>query len=600
MQKFFPNVQFINFLRIELLMLFLLAGCIQADPSPTAPSDIIEAPTAVETAVPTQPPSTHQPAPPETFTAQVISYNLGDATVLQQQFPEDSRFRNMPVRLEGVIGVPQSDTTHPVVLILHGSHAVCPNDSWPCTVDEEQPNYEGFTYLVKALAEAGYIALSINVNAEHTFGFGESPPTIRTQQLIDLHLAELAAANAGESDKFGVALNGRADLSHMVWVGHSRAGDFVNWIVREQNLAETASPAGYGPVDGILLVAPANIFVDALPIVDVPFSVILPACDADVSDLNGQGFYESARLDPERENWGTTVYLEGAEHNRFNTVLPSNYPLEQRPDCTEDALITAVQQQQFLSQYTQDFLQTIYGDPAQAGMARERLGMAAADHVPTSYHNLAVRFNFLPSPDDQFMIMQPQSAAELSQNLLGGPMTLNGLTAQFCPGGYYVPANEPGSKSCKRVNFNQPGFPQQVIVSWETSGAEWRMAVPDTEANLTEYASIQLRSAIDPLSELNPAGEPQTFFIELVDESGNRAQVAVPQIPFPLGEKQPNLYFDGGYFTGHVHMQSYRIPLAEFHGIDLDNVTEIALLFDQTESGALFLADLTLIRDSKE
>jgi len=115
----------------------------------------------------------------------------------------------MPVRLEGVIGVPESDTIHPVVLILHGSHDICGGeDIWPCPEDVEQKNYEGFTYLVEDLAEAGYVALAINVNAEHTFGYGETPAPMRTQQLIDLHLAELAAATAGESEKFGVDVNG--------------------------------------------------------------------------------------------------------------------------------------------------------------------------------------------------------------------------------------------------------------------------------------------------------------------------------------------------------------------------------------------------------
>ena len=31
-----------------------------------------------------------------------VEYNLGDATIVQERFPEDSRFRNMPVRLNGL------------------------------------------------------------------------------------------------------------------------------------------------------------------------------------------------------------------------------------------------------------------------------------------------------------------------------------------------------------------------------------------------------------------------------------------------------------------------------------------------------------------
>lgn len=588
---------------LALMMLLPVTGCAQSDQSPADPANTAE-PSLVEDAPDSaRPPSStaSEPAPPKAFPAQVATYNLGDATLVQEQFPEDSNFRNMPVRLEGVIGVPESDETHPVVLILHGSHDICGGeDIWPCPEEIEQKNYEGFSYLIEDLAQAGYVALAINVNAEHSFGFGESPPSIRTQQLIDLHLAELAAANAGESDKFGVDVSGRADLSRMVWLGHSRGGDFVNWLVRAQDLAETASPVGYGPVDAILLVAPANLFVDALPVVDLPLSVILPACDTDVADLAGQGFYESARFDAERENLGITVYLEGAEHNRFNTILsPNNIP-DGRPDCTEDSLLTAAAQQEYLSQYTLDFLQTIYVEPAQVGIAAGRLGLSAGRPAPNTFNGASVRFIFLPAADNQLAIMQPQSDAELSQNLLGGEVMMSGISAVFCPEGYYVPANEPGTEPCKRVNFNQPGFPQQMVLSWETPGAEWRTAVPAAYADLSAYTALQLRAVLDPLSDLNPQGEPQSFTVALVDAEGNQAQVVVSPLPFPIGERRPNDFFDGGSFTGHVHMHQTRIPLAEFADVDLSRITELALILDQSDTGSLFLADLELLSQGVE
>ncbi|MFN2188930.1 MAG: hypothetical protein ACK2T3_09200 [Candidatus Promineifilaceae bacterium] len=597
MQRIALEIKSTGFLFVTLLMLFLITGCRQSDPSPTAPSDESDEPSAEKTAVSIQPLSpTPMPATPETFPAQVVHYNLGEAMLVQDQFPEDSKFRNMPVRLEGVIGVPESDTAHPVVLILHGSHDVCGGeDIWPCPEEVEQKNYQGFAYLIEDLAEAGYVALAINVNAEHTFAYGESPPSIRTQQLIDLHLEELIAANAGESDKFGVNVTGRADLSRMVWLGHSRGGDFANWLVREQDLAQTANPLGYGPVDGIIFVAPANMFVDALPMVDVPFSVILPACDTDIAGLNGQGFYESARFDSERENWGTSVYLEGAEHNRFNTILPPNSILDQRPDCTEESMITAVQQQEFLSHYTLDFLQTLYGQPAQASMARERLGMFANNPVPSTFHDAAIRFSFLPAADEKLVLMKPQSDAELSQNLLGGAVMMSGETAVFCPEGYYVPANAPGSEPCKRVNFNQPGFPQQLVLSWESTDAEWRTTLPEANADLSAYSALQFRAVLDPLSDLNPQGEPQSFTVALVDADGNQAQVVVPPLAYPIGERQQNDFFEGGFFSGHVHMRQVRIPLAEFATVDLTHITEIALVFDQSDTGSLFLADLELV-----
>ena len=119
-------------------------------------------------------------------------------------FSEDSRFRNMPVRLNGIVAVPNGDgAPHPVVVILHGNHVGCPVpegdtvDRWPCDPEVERANYRGFAYLVSQLAAQGYVALSININAENTFGFGEPVPIERLGQLVDLHLNALSVASSG-------------------------------------------------------------------------------------------------------------------------------------------------------------------------------------------------------------------------------------------------------------------------------------------------------------------------------------------------------------------------------------------------------------------
>ena len=43
-------------------------------------------------------------------------------------------------------------------------------------------------------------------------------------------------------------------------------------------------------------------------------------------------------------------------------------------------------------------------------------------------------------------------------------------------------------------------------------------------------------------------------------------------------------------------MTTIRVSLADFAGVNLADVTEIALLFDRTASGNLFLGDLELVR----
>jgi dienelactone hydrolase len=533
---------------------------------------------------------------PVSFAAQVNEYNLGDTTILQDHFPEDSRFRHMPARLDGVVGAPDGPGPYPVVLIMHGSHPACLNDEvWPCTKEEEQPNYAGFAYLVEALAEAGYVALSINVNAEHTFAFGEAPPAVRTKQLIDAHLAELAAAAAGESSKFGLDLSGRVDLSRMVWVGHSRGGDFVNRLVRENNLHQTASDIGYGPVEGLLFLAPPIMSTDVLPAVDVPSALILPTCDWDVGQLAGQLLYESARFDPDRQEPFTSVYLQHGNHNSFNTVLAPDPIIEDRPDCVEGSVLQPEEQQEFLAQYVVDFVRAIYATPDVAGPARQRLGLASTTPLPTELFDRPVQITTLQPAGNYVTVMKPLGEEALSLNLLGGQVTLDGMTAVFCPEGYYIPADAPGTEPCQRVNFNQPGYPQLIALSWDSGDAAWRTTLPDSGGDLSGYEVIQVRAALDPLSGLNAEGEPLSFSIELVDGNGGQAEVSGLDLEYPPGVRQPNDFFEGDRFTGHVTMHTVRIPLQAFGDIDTSNIAEIALIFNQTPSGALFVADLEAI-----
>ncbi len=257
-----------------------------------------------------------------------MEYNLGETTITQSMFPEDSRFRNMPVRLNGLIAVPDGDgAPYPVVVILHGNHPGCPVpegdtvDRWPCDPEVERPNYRGFDYLVSQLAAQGYVALSINVNAENTFGFGEPVPIERLGQLVDMHLKALAAASSGEENKFGVELQGRADLSRMAFIGHSQGGEGAYWLTEKSALdtPDSFKNHGYGPVYGILMLAPSANWGGARG-ARLPLALILPACDNDVINQEGQLFYEISRLDPEKNSWASSVWLETRQPQLLSTA----------------------------------------------------------------------------------------------------------------------------------------------------------------------------------------------------------------------------------------------------------------------------------------
>ena len=96
---------------------------------------------------------------------------------------------------------------------------------------------------------------------------------------------------------------GKLDLSRIGMIGHGHGSLLAMQSARIRNeRARSRNDDGEGnaPLIGVLLVAPLySLEGDA----DVPLSVILPSCDGVAPDLNGQGYYEDARLDKGRTVW---------------------------------------------------------------------------------------------------------------------------------------------------------------------------------------------------------------------------------------------------------------------------------------------------------
>ncbi len=578
---------------LSLVVLLLAAAC--------------AAPPAIVTPPATTPPvsGSVEPSPPAALPI-AVEYNLGETTILQARFPEESRFRQMPVRLNGLIAAPTAGQgPFPVVMIIHGTHPGCPLDEmgvdrWPCDPEVEQRNYSGFAYLAEALAAQGYVALVPNFNAEHTFGFGEPDAGERLEQLFDLTMQALAEATAGRANDFGVELAGQADLSRLALLGHSRGGEAAVGLANSPALM--AASRGYGPVAGVLLIAGASTFLDPWTSVSAPLATIQSACDGDVTSQDGQFFFEGPRLAADQTAWATSVWLERANHNGFNTLLPRDMVTpsdSDRPDC--NPLLAGETQRAWLVSYSGDFLTTLFAkDAAAVAAAKARLGLDVTAPAPAELYGLPARVAALAPAADRQTLLLPADAAELTGNRLGGAVTAENAASHFCPKGFYSAQTLPGSEPCQRNIVTVPGQPAHAVVSWETPGAALRFALPEGAGDLSGYTTLGLRAAVNPAAPLNAAGQPQALSVQLTDRAGQRAVVTTrpdePALAFPPGVMREVTATESGFFTGRVPLTAIRFPLDSFAGVDLSDIAEIALLFDQTPSGALFLADLEWMR----
>jgi len=576
-----------------LIAMILLAACAGAEPiaiksptgEPAPPTAYALAATAPTIAAPTL--TVGATTKIQTADIGVQSFDLGDATLVQADYVNES-VRQMPVHLNGMIAVPPKGENLPLAVVIHGSHGSgCASEdgmteNWPCP-EQEKRHFEGFAYLLEALAGQGYAAVAINANAAYVNAFGEANTPMRLPKIFDLYMEQLAEAARGENDGFGKDLTGRIDFSKLVLVGHSQGGAGVDAIMTaragQTDPEEIAS--GRGLVAAAVLVAPAGASDPAAGLT-APTAVILPACDRDLRGLDGQTYYERERLKADQENLIISVLLQWANHNRFNSTLPDEELANPSVACTSDALLKSTQQREFLAEYASQFYDIVLGK----GGNSAALGLDAVQPAPNELFGREVLTSLsLPSDQRLRLPLTPQGASGSAQ-AVNCPRTMSDAGDN--------------KEQCRYLNISQPGAPEWLIISWNGSGGQYDAALPDGQHDLTSYQSVHLRAVVDPLSELNQPGEPQALSLRLTDGSGAVSTIPLvnePALAYPYGtivtyDDRPDFMI----WDNNVLLSSIRVPLYRFEGVNLADIQSLALVFNQTESGTIFITDLEFLR----
>jgi hypothetical protein len=237
-----------------------------------------------------------------------------------------------PVEMQAVVVAPKGATgKRPLALFLHGRHSICygsdtAEEAWPCPAGTKPiPSYRGYLRAQKLLASQGYVTVSISANGINGQDFASEDGGAQARSsLIRLHLAQWADwAGDGRGAAPGIVQTAPpADLSQVLLMGHSRGGDGVNRAAIDSLSPPPSAADGYhGPVRwkirGTLLLAPTLFGHD--PAADVPSVVVLPGCDGDVYDLQGQFSVDGTRLVGTGTALHSAAFVVGANHNYFNS-----------------------------------------------------------------------------------------------------------------------------------------------------------------------------------------------------------------------------------------------------------------------------------------
>ncbi|GIF16669.1 hypothetical protein FHX34_10824 [Actinoplanes teichomyceticus] len=495
-----------------------------------------------------------------------------------------------PVEMQAVVVAPaDTPVARPLALFLHGRHFTCfagadpqrISGDWPCPpTTDPVPSHRGYLQAQQLLASQGYITVSISANGINAQDLLADGGAQARSSLVRLHLAHWAQWAGAQRSAAPEAVRAAppADMSKVLLVGHSRGGEGVNRAAMDSLTVPPAAQDGYRgevgwTIRGMVLVGPTNRGHNPVP--DVPSVTILPGCDGDVADLQGQMYVDGTRGVSRGAALHAALYVVGANHNFFNTewtpgqaTAPAfdDFVSPDRGVCTPGlgaGRLTATQQQNVGATYL---------------AAAARLFIAGDDGVRPLLDGSAVR---APSADPARVLshavgaareplLLPASSTRVTGARLCAHVTMD-LTAACQNRGRYV------SLSPHFASFAPGTDPDRysVMMNWSTAGQAVTVQ-PATATSIKGSTSLAMRLIV-PENSIGTSMD-----VAVTDTAGHRARlgtVSVDGLP-------------SSAFMTALWGQEVRVPLTAAHaaGLDLDHIATLELI-PRTPTGQAFLID---------
>ncbi|HXK12837.1 MAG TPA: hypothetical protein VMT70_24600 [Vicinamibacteria bacterium] len=534
------------------------------------------------------------PAATGTHDVTTEEYTQGDTVFTPVGFPA-------PVEFTAVVFYPTdlANGPYPLVLYLHGRHQTCGTSTleWPCTSGRLPIlSYRGYDYSGQQLASQGYIVVSVSANGINARDNSVSDLGAGARaELIDRHLEFWRTLNTVGAAPFGTLFVGHVDLTRVGTMGHSRGGEGVM-----RHFSYNAAKASPFPLKVIVPIAPTN-FSRWQVNQNVAVALILPYCDGDVSDLQGVHYYDDARYLMSSGGYQSYVTVMGADHNFFNTTWTPGLGPGAADDWTSTAdpwcgtgagngRLAPADQRTVALAYLATFFRTGVG--GESGFFGYIDGTAGR---PPTVQTFSLHSAYQGSDAQRRDLNRLLATADLTTNFLGGATSQTGLSPhdlcggaspqpQFCLSGQSnsrMPHTTPSSLSSLR------GL-SQLRTGWSALGAVYTNQIPaGPSRDVSQYDFLQFRVSVNFADGRNPLATAQNFSVRFIDGSGGTQSLS-------LGPLTDALFYPPGAQASvpKVLQHTVRVPLASLTGVNLADLAQVDLVFDQQASGALLLSDL--------
>lgn len=496
----------------------------------------------------------------------------------------------LPLRAR--VWMPEGEGPFPMVLIVHGNHAM------------EDYSDDGYSYLGETFAQRGLIALSVDQNMLNSGlsdmlasidGGLEKENDARGWLLLE-HLRLWRQWSRDESHE----LFAKADLDRVVLIGHSRGGEAVSEAAVFNSLPAYPDDAtlkfdyNFG-LRGVIAIAPVDHQYDPRGVPtnmqDVNYLVIHGSHDADVTAYAGSATYNRLRFRSCRDCFKAGFYLIGANHGQFNAgwgkfdaPAPYSWFLNAEP------LMDAEAQRRVAT--------TLFGAFVEVVVFEDRLyeRWLADPHRGTDMLDTDVRFlSQYQSARDQILVDYEEDADVSTASLPDMLVSAQNLTLWQ---EQIVPLKWRDTNSVAALlGWQAPSSADVPRPAYVLKFAESRVAQPHFA--LTFDLAMSGKTPGDLEDYETP--EAIDFSIAVVDEQAREGVVALSTRRVLLPQVEPVLYKHKALNTddpSEVIMQRYRFTLAEFMAenpdLDITSISEVRFVFDRTPQGSIWIDNIAL------
>ena len=560
------------------VLFLLLSGCgTEPEPLPEPPAE-------------TPAPSPVEPSEPELPRVSVVQMNDFEIkSELENSYKyEYSEFslgggrymtpggREMPYQIRGIVAAPEGRGPFPLVLIAHGSHE---------EEDETKRFDTGFDYLVKGLAENGYVAVSLDVLMPYIQRYGGNDDYIEKMLVIvEDHIKKLRSANGGTA-VYPVDLADKIDFERVALLGHSRSGAAIFQIASEQRAR------GLG-VKALLSLAPsADLWAEFTDM--LPTAFLIPQYDGDVIQLDGIFIYDylAGRIAGDH----SATLLMGANHNFFNRGLQKDDSIAPEVENGHPQLSRG-EQEQFLISFAVDFFDASLGkedrfyqtsQPQPNKMYGHDINRQLRLGRPADLIDAGTADNFSSVAADIRHVVD--SVAYTEDDILINTVTTSVLKTIL---------DGTRDKEAETLEY--------VLLNRDLIGIEWfqkdaLVSVTPLISDFSQKKAMSLSMIPDSASELNKPGQAISFTVILRDSDGNEAKVTTAPgqntlkgYPGKLRKTVLTEDFSIEYWEPATPLGMLHIPLSYFEAVNMSSIQSMELLFDGAEKGSVFIASWAL------